>query len=49
MLKCLYTNADQLVNKREELCMTIAGQEPDIILITEVVPKAQALPSDGLT
>ena len=40
----MYTNADQLVNKRDELCLIIAGREPDIILITEVIPKAQVLP-----
>ena len=46
VLKCLYTNADQLVNKRDDLCMAIVGQEPDVILITEVIPKAQSLPID---
>ena len=46
VLKCLYTNADQLVNKRDDLCMAIAGQEPDVILITEVIPKAQTIPID---
>ena len=40
----LYTNADQFVNKRDELCMSIAGNEPDIMCITEVIPKAQTLP-----
>ena len=45
-LNVIYTNADQLVNKRDDLCMTIAGAEPDIILITEAIPKAQALPID---
>ena len=40
----LYTNADQLINKREDLCMQIAGAEPDVIMITEVIPKAQLLP-----
>ena len=39
----LYTNADQLINKREDLCMRIAGAEP-VIMITEVIPKAQLLP-----
>ena len=33
--KCLYTNADQFVNKRDDLVMSIAGDKPDIILITE--------------
>ena len=32
------------MNKRDELCMQIAGEEPDIIIITEVIPKAQILP-----
>ena len=40
----MYTNSDQLVNKRDDLCMAIAGREPDIIMITEVIPKAQVLP-----
>ena len=44
MLSCMYTNSDQLVNKREDLCMAITGREPDIIMITEAVPKAQVLP-----
>ena len=43
-LKVLYTNCDQYVNKRDDLCMLIAGSEPDIILLNEVIPKAQALP-----
>ena len=47
LLKCMYTNADQLVNKREDLCMAIAGCEPDVIMVTEVVPKAQSLPLDN--
>ena len=45
-LKVLYTNADQLVNKREDLCMCITNNEPDVILITEVIPKAQVCPID---
>ena len=42
----IYTNADQLPNKMEELKCLIAGREPDVIIITEVIPKAQeqALP-----
>ena len=39
-----YTNADQFLNKRDELYMRISGQEPDIIMLTEVIPKAQSLP-----
>ena len=37
----MYTNADQLPNKMEELKCFIDGREPDIIVITEVIPKAQ--------
>ena len=40
----LYTNADQFLNKRDDLCMSIAGNEPDVICVTEVIPKAQTLP-----
>ena len=40
----LYTNTDQFLNKRDDLCMLICNDEPDIILLTEVIPKAQKLP-----
>ena len=40
----MYTNIDQFLNKREDLSMLIAGDEPDIILLTEVIPKAQVNP-----
>ena len=40
----LYTNADQFLNKREELLMLIANDNPDLIIITEVIPKAQVNP-----
>ena len=43
-LKFLYTNADQLINKRDDLIMRIADDEPDIMLITEVIPKCQISP-----
>ena len=43
-LKALYTNADQLLNKMEDLKMDITSREPDIIVITEVIPKAQEQP-----
>ena len=43
-LEYLYTNADQLLNKIEELKMLIADDEPDVIMITEVIPKAQKNP-----
>ena len=38
-LMVLYTNADQFLNKKDELLQLIAGNEPNII-ITEVIPKA---------
>ena len=43
-LRVLYTNSDQFVNKRDDLCMLISGSEPDLIFITEVIPKAQVMP-----
>ena len=43
-LKYLYTNADQFLNKIEDLKMMIAGDEPDLMMITEVIPKAQKNP-----
>ena len=38
-LKCLYTNADQLKNKMNELHTRISDTDPHIIGITEVKPK----------
>ena len=38
-LFCMYTNADSLLNKREELLARISTQRPDIIFITELLPK----------
>ena len=38
--KVFYTNADQFLNKRDELQMFIAGNEPNIILISEILPKS---------
>ena len=40
----LYTNADQLLCKRDDLCLLICNEEPDLILVTEVIPKAQRNP-----
>ena len=40
-LKVLYTNADQFLNKRDDFLLHIAGNEPDVIMITEVLPKVQ--------
>ena len=39
-LNCMYTNADQLLNKIEDLKVAISGSDIDIIMITEVIPKA---------
>ena len=38
-MRVWYTNADQLLNKRDALDMAICGDEPDMIFITEVLPK----------
>ena len=38
-LKCVYTNADQLRNKMEELRTRTANTDPHIIGVTEVKPK----------
>ena len=43
-LKVVYSNADNLMNKRQELEVLIALQNPDIICVTEVVPKNTSLP-----
>ena len=43
-LKILYTNTDQFLNKREDLLLYIASDEPDVILLTEVISKAQHHP-----
>ena len=40
-LKCLYSNVDQLLNKMEDLKLSIVNDEPDIMLFTDVIPKAQ--------
>ena len=42
--KFFYTNADQFVNKREDLLMMIADDRPHVILVTEVIPKNQINP-----
>ena len=36
---CLYTNADQLQNKMEKLCVYVNEYNPTLILVTEVLPK----------
>ena len=42
----MYTNADQLLNKRDDLLCTIAHDIPDVLFVTECIPKAQSLPLD---
>ena len=37
--KCIYTNADQYMNKRNEMNILVEEEQPDIIGITEVKPK----------
>ena len=41
-LKVFYTNTDQFLNKCDDLLMLIASDEPDILILTEVIPKAQS-------
>ena len=43
-LKTMYTNADQFLNKKDDILQFIAGNEPNIIMISEVIPKAQMNP-----
>ena len=43
----LYTNADQFLNKKDKLLQLIAGNEPNIMIITEVIPKAQINPIEA--
>jgi len=43
-LQVLYTNCDQLLNKFDELSTIANDTKPDLILLTEVIPKAQTLP-----
>ena len=48
-LRVMYTNIDQFTNKRDDLFMAITEQEPDLILLTEVIPKAQVNPISPAT
>ena len=43
-IRCMYTNSDQFPNKKEELLTFIVDDKPDIIMITEMKPKAQINP-----
>ena len=38
-LTIYYTNADNLLNKRNELQLVIASKQPDVLVITEIFPK----------
>jgi len=41
VLRILYTNADQFLNKRDLLSAQITGSHPpDIVIITEILPKS---------
>ena len=44
MLKCFYTNADSLLNKRAELQVDVNSYAPDVICITEFTPKVSSTP-----
>jgi len=41
LIEYFYTNINQFLNRKDDLETAIAGNEPDIILITEILPKAQ--------
>ena len=43
--KLFYTNADHLPNKYDDHLTVIAGDELDIMIITEVLPKDQKYPT----
>ena len=47
ILKVMYTNADQLLNKMNCLKVHVANREMDIIIVFEVIPKAQKIPFQG--
>ena len=40
-MKVFYTNADQFLNKKEDLLMFLQGSNTDIVMITEMIPKQQ--------
>ena len=43
-LKIIYTNADTLTNKLDELNILIADEKPDLVAIIEVLPKFSLFP-----
>lgn len=45
-LKCMYLNADNLLNKREEMEALVCLHTPDLLLVTETVPKSYTTPLD---
>ena len=45
-LKIIYTNADTLTNKLDELKMIIEAKEPDIIAVTEIFLKTKLFELD---
>ena len=47
-LKCIYTNADSLLNERLESLLLIVEHKPDIICISEVVPKNVFMPVEEI-
>ena len=38
-LKCLATNVDSILNKRAEFAHILVNKNPDILLISEILPK----------
>ena len=46
-LTVFYTNAGNLINKRNELYHSIASVIPEIICITEILPQNASLPVDN--
>ncbi|KAI8501334.1 hypothetical protein Bbelb_206050 [Branchiostoma belcheri] len=45
----MYTNIDQLPNKRDDLMLAITTEEPDVIILTEAIPKALPLGAARIT
>ena len=43
-LKVYYTNADQLLNKMMDLKVHIYDRQPDVMVVTEVIPKLRPTP-----
>ena len=46
-LNCYYTNADSLINKRHEFEISITNTTPDLICITELLPKNNTIAIDS--